>query len=293
MTAKPPGAGVHALRRSSDARSDATKAPSQPAPGATVGKFDASRALSCLELAVTAGHRGRDADELCGAASGLCRPTIVLQGSSSSTRPSRDPRHRGSRRDVARDDGAGADEGARADTNPAEDHGTRADRRPALDDGRSNSQSSAVCSSPAVVRRGRALVVDEHDAVPDEDLVLDRDAVADERVALDLAARADRGAALDLDERADSRVVADRAAVEVREACTTTPSPNVTSTSERNGASLAGVSATRRKGRHGRDDMLDLASRMPGKIGSERHSRASASATGKLPSASRDTRTPR
>ena len=79
-------------------------------------------------------------------------------------------------------------------------------------------QSVPVCSAPAVVRRARPLVVDEHHAVADEDLVLDRDAVADERVALDLAARADHGA------RAGSRrtvpiarVVADRAAVEVRE----------------------------------------------------------------------------
>ena len=81
----------------------------------------------------------------------------------------------------------------------------------------SSSQSSAVWSSPEAAVAARPLVVDEHDAVADEHLVLDRDAVADERVALDLAAGADHGAALDLDERADPRAVADRAAVEVRE----------------------------------------------------------------------------
>src|SRR5439155_12265669 len=70
----------------------------------------------------------------------------------------------------------------------------------------------------AVGARGtRVLVVDEHDAVTDEDLVLDRHAVAYERVALHLAAGADARAALNLDERPDARPVPDRAAVEVRE----------------------------------------------------------------------------
>jgi len=43
------------------------------------------------------------------------------------------------------------------------------------------------------------------------------DAGADERVALDLAPCSDDDVALDLDERADSRLVADPAAVEIRE----------------------------------------------------------------------------
>src|SRR5207248_10733338 len=45
----------------------------------------------------------------------------------------------------------------------------------------------------------------------------DSHAVADDRVALDLAVRADDSAALDFDIWADARVVADLAAVEVRE----------------------------------------------------------------------------
>src|ERR687885_468181 len=50
----------------------------------------------------------------------------------------------------------------------------------------------------AVGARGaRPPVVDEHDAVADEDLVLDADALADEGVAGDLAARAHRRALLD------------------------------------------------------------------------------------------------
>src|SRR5262249_53355180 len=51
----------------------------------------------------------------------------------------------------------------------------------------------------------------------DEHIVFDRDSVADERMALNLAVRTDRSSALDLDERADPGVVADPAAVEIRE----------------------------------------------------------------------------
>jgi hypothetical protein len=68
-----------------------------------------------------------------------------------------------------------------------------------------------------LVRRLGPLVVDEHHAVSDEDLVFDCDAVADERVALDLAVRADDCASLDLDEGTDASVVADFAAVQIGE----------------------------------------------------------------------------
>src|SRR5436190_2474053 len=60
-------------------------------------------------------------------------------------------------------------------------------------------------------------VVDEHHAVPDEDVVLDRHALADERVAGDLAVLSDPGVLLNLDEGADLRVVPDFAAVEIDE----------------------------------------------------------------------------
>ena len=52
-------------------------------------------------------------------------------------------------------------------------------------------QSASVWSR-AVGRRPGVEVVDEHHAVPHEDLVLDRHAFADEGVALDLAPGADR-----------------------------------------------------------------------------------------------------
>jgi hypothetical protein len=61
------------------------------------------------------------------------------------------------------------------------------------------------------------LVVDEHHAVTDEDLVIDLDAVADERVALDTATGTDPGTPLDLDVRAHPGVVSDRATIEIGE----------------------------------------------------------------------------
>ena len=66
-------------------------------------------------------------------------------------------------------------------------------------------------------RRARVLVVDEHHAVADEDLVADLDAVTDERVALNLAVARRSTPRLDLDERPDPGPVADPAAVEIRE----------------------------------------------------------------------------
>ena len=70
---------------------------------------------------------------------------------------------------------------------------------------------------PVGGRGPRIAVVDEHHAVADEDVVLNRDAFADERMARDLAALADAGVLLDLDEGADLRFVADLATVQVDE----------------------------------------------------------------------------
>src|SRR5262249_1775955 len=76
----------------------------------------------------------------------------------------------------------------------------------------------AALLDPAVGGGGaREAVVDEHDAVADEDLVLDADAGAEEGVALHLDAASEDDVALDLDERADEGLLADRAAVEVTE----------------------------------------------------------------------------
>src|SRR3954454_19639490 len=69
------------------------------------------------------------------------------------------------------------------------------------------------------------LVVDELNAVADEDAIGNPHSLADEGGALDLAARSDNHAALDLDERPDPRVVPDRTSVEVGEAPHDDPLP--------------------------------------------------------------------
>ncbi len=118
---------------------------------------------------------------------------------------------------VAGDDCPGPDECTAADPNAAEDDGSAPDRGTSLDDGSQQRPVVGRLERPVVVDGSRIRVVDEHDPVPDEHLVLDLDSLADEGVALDLAPRADRGASLDLYERPDSRVVPDAAAVEVDE----------------------------------------------------------------------------
>ena len=120
--------------------------------------------------------------------------------------------------------------------------------------------------------------------MPDEHLVLDLDAVADERVALDLAARADRRPALDLDERADPRVVADPAAVEVRERLDDDVLAELDVVDQPVRRVVDGpVSHVEVARATASTTASSCASVMPGKIGSERHSRASASATGNAP----------
>ena len=139
----------------------------------------------------------------------------------------------------------------------------------------------------AAGRRARPLVVDEEDAVPDEDLVRKRHARADERVALDLAARADLDPALDLDERTDSALVADPAAVEVRERV------HHDARAELHVVKESVRRLVFRPVRHGHEPEKNVftacttasscASVMPGKSGRESASRESASATGNAP----------
>ena len=80
-----------------------------------------------------------------------------------------------------------------------------------------HAQSASVCSCAGRGGGPRVLVVDEHHAVADEDLVLDGHAFADEGVAGDLDPAADAGAFLDFDEGADLALVTDLAAIEVDE----------------------------------------------------------------------------
>ena len=78
-------------------------------------------------------------------------------------------------------------------------------------------QSASVCRPPPGGSGPGVAVVDEHDTVADEDLVLDGHPLADEGVALDLAVPADDGVFLDFDKGADLGAVANRAAVKVDE----------------------------------------------------------------------------
>src|SRR5262245_43415337 len=120
-------------------------------------------------------------------------------------------------RNIACDDRSGTDERPSTDPHSSEDHAARAEAGSFLDD--RAKKRPVVCGLQAAVLGGRTrgLVVDEEDAVPDEDLVVDVDSFADEAVALDLAAGTHARASLNLDKRPDPRTRADRAAVEIRE----------------------------------------------------------------------------
>src|SRR5881227_1981867 len=113
---------------------------------------------------------------------------------------------------------ARADYRALAYLDAAEDGRVRADGCAAADDCRFELPVRFGLRRAVFARGAGTAVVDEHDAVADEDFVLDADALADEGVARNLAARAYARALLDFDEGADARLVADAAAVEVDEA---------------------------------------------------------------------------
>src|SRR5262245_5234494 len=131
--------------------------------------------------------------------------------------PGRTPGHHGPRFDVFRHHRPRSDQGAGPDRYPTQDHRPAADRGPFAHAGRDH-RPVGLGLRLAIGRGPRVEVVDEHDAVADEYLVLDRHALADERVARDLAPGADRGVLLNLHERPDPRVVADPAAVQVDKA---------------------------------------------------------------------------
>src|SRR5712691_7097947 len=123
----------------------------------------------------------------------------------------------GVRRHVARNGAAGAHDGVFADDHVRQNRRPRADRRTAPHGGRLDFPVELRLELARRGRRARIGVVDERDAVPDEDLILDGDAFADERVARNLAATAHLRVLLDLDERADFGFVANLAAVQVDE----------------------------------------------------------------------------
>src|SRR5262245_54640114 len=119
-------------------------------------------------------------------------------------------------RNILRYNRAGSHQSAFADHHIGENDGAGADRCSRLDECPLDLPVFFRLQLPR--RRGtRERVVDEHDAMADENLVLDRDTLADEGVTRDLAPPADGGVLLHFHERTDFRVVADLTAVEIDE----------------------------------------------------------------------------
>src|SRR5689334_3703147 len=87
--------------------------------------------------------------------------------------------------------GSGPDHRALADGHPRDDRRIGADRCAPAHAGALDLPIGRVLQGAILVRGARVTVVDEHDAVADEYLVLDDDALANERVRGDLATRPD------------------------------------------------------------------------------------------------------
>src|SRR3989441_2689849 len=125
--------------------------------------------------------------------------------------------HDGTSRYVAGDDTAGPDDGILPDDHVREDRCPGPDRRAFPHQRCLDLLVVPGLKSPSRGRRPRVGVVDEGDAVADENVVLNRHAFADEGVARNLTPPAGLRILLDLDERPDLRLVADLAAVQVDE----------------------------------------------------------------------------
>src|SRR5207247_5811005 len=106
---------------------------------------------------------------------------------------------------------------ALADRHTAKNGRVAADARASFHGGRHDGPIGISLHRAFVGHRPRVSVVNEIDAVADEDFVFDRDASTDKAVARQFAVAADAGAFLDFDERADLCPVTDFAAVEVDE----------------------------------------------------------------------------
>src|SRR2546425_6701390 len=131
--------------------------------------------------------------------------------------PRRVPSHNGIVGHVAGDDAAGPDDGILPDDHVREDCRPGPDRCAFPHQRGLDLPVLLALEFPRRSRRPWIGVVDEGDAVADEDVVLDRHAFTDEGVARNLAPPADLRIFLDLDERPDLRFVADLAAVQVDE----------------------------------------------------------------------------
>src|SRR5881296_267994 len=144
----------------------------------------------------------------------LRRPQL---GRDQAENPRRIPGHNRIVWHVAGDDAAGPDDGILPDDHVREDRRPGPDRRAFPHQRCLDLPIHLGLEFPRRSRRPRIGVVDEDDAVADEDVVLDCHAFTDEGVARNLALPADLRIFLDLDERPDLCSVADLAAVEVDE----------------------------------------------------------------------------
>jgi hypothetical protein len=110
-----------------------------------------------------------------------------------------------------------AHDGARADRNPAHDRSIRSYGGPPFDKGWNNLPILFRLEIAGFIDGPRKPVINEHDPMTYEDLILNDDSLADEGVTLDFAILSDRCIFLDLDKRADPGSIAYGATVEVDE----------------------------------------------------------------------------
>jgi hypothetical protein len=127
-------------------------------------------------------------------------------------------------RHVMGDHCSGTDERAFSDRQSPENDGATSDRGAAFYPGRYNlpvfvGLQTSDCSGTGIK------VIDEHDPMPDKDIILDGYTLADERVRRDLTLASDRGIFLDLDECSNFRFVANSAPVKVDQIWLEDPNP--------------------------------------------------------------------
>jgi len=127
------------------------------------------------------------------------------------------PHHNAVRGNVFGDNAARPYNGVLPNADVGENRGSGANRCSLLDYGLLDLPVGFGLQIPVGGSGPRIAVVDEHNAVADEDVILDRDAFADESVARDLAAFTDSCILLDLDKRANLRFIADLTTVQVDE----------------------------------------------------------------------------
>ncbi len=120
-------------------------------------------------------------------------------------------------RNIFGDHSPGAHRCLLANREAAKNYRAAADAGPALDDGGHRFPISLCLQIPSLVCGSRKLVIDENDAVPDEDFIFNRDGFADKTVTRYFAVTPYPRVLLNLDESSDFGSVTNFAAVEIYE----------------------------------------------------------------------------